>query len=124
MIQWRADLKNVIAVKLHFSGSFVRFDPHAFHARVNLASHIRPHPAAGTVAQIFRTAHWAGHACEVQGALPAHFAIEHGLLDKPFRDTKDNIGPVIPDPLHERVQAANNSHGKPIGRFQYIWMIT
>ena len=67
--------------------------PDALHVRPNLAVAVGAHAAAGSVAQVLRTVHGAGHAGRAEDALPAHPAIEQQPLDRalepPPRDAPD-----------------------------------
>src|SRR5262249_43051785 len=55
--------------------------PDAFHLRLHLAMAVGAHAAAGSVAQVLRAVHRAGHAGRGQRALPAHLAVEQQALE-------------------------------------------
>ena len=52
---------------------------------LHLAMAVGAHAAAGTVAQLLRAVHRAGHAGRAQHALAAHLAVEQQALDRALR---------------------------------------
>ncbi len=82
---------NVILPKGNVRRAINSQHPHTRLARIHFAIAVRAHAAARTVAQIFRTAHWAGHACRVEDALSAHAAVEKRLLGSFFDGKKDSF---------------------------------
>ena len=82
VVDRRAQVVDVRAPDRQLLGPRVGLDPHAAHLGLDLAVAVRPHAAAGAVAQRLGTRHRTGEAGVVQDALPAHPAVPDGSLDR------------------------------------------
>ena len=82
-------LKFMVVPDRNVWGALDAQGPHAGLVGKHFAIAIHAHAAARTIAQIFRTAHRAGHSGRMQNALSAHAAIEYHFLGNFFHRQKN-----------------------------------
>jgi len=63
--------------------------PYTWFVRIHFAVSVLAHAAAGSIAQVFRAAHWAGESGRMENTLSAHPTIEHNLLADFFNGQED-----------------------------------